>query len=544
MQSELEASLQLRGESEKEAGLLQTEVSRLKELVSRLQQQLEELSQVKSHGDTLIAELSTKDDVIRQLSGELQNLSQKPNPNDTRVFALEERRSSLCAENAKLLTCVGAKSNLIEQLTTDRDQVQYKLDDVTKQLQLKTQELEGLEANRVEIENKLNITAQELTAKEEETRVAILEKQHTLTELNTQRTNAAIVVDRLKQTEIEFEAFQREHASCLRDIWYLSQTNPCPMDPSFTPTLQQVKHAVIQRIRTGSPSKHLPQSLNVSPSRDSNTSTSLSLTPTAFSSPLSKSVSRDISLEEKVRAIQIWFSSARYTTKPTCLAWKQHLCTLEATIYSRMGELDKLLVNGDFKQAGKLLKSLRNSISVLGNSSHRVGGLDHECSDIENYRVLLEYIDCIKRSPCVSVAGNRSVKLDTPCRNRNEEPLIEDREKERIEHRLFETNRNLFPAFKDDIASLIQKEKTLRKRADELTNTIKAIKPVKKGVTFRGLLINFHLSLSLFFLLVIAYLLIGQLPSSLPIIRHKLLFGPAFSFSKYFIGSSNFTPIT
>ena len=523
-------------------------MTRLRDEISRLQQQLEELLQTKSHGDTLIAELSTKDDIIKQLSDELHNLSQKPNPNEpetARISTLEERRSSLCAENAKLLACIQEKSNLINQLTAERDQFQYMLNDVTKQLDAKTQELEALEANRVDIEDKLNITAQQLTNQNEETRVAILAQEQTLAELTAQQANATMVVDRLRQAETEFESFRSEHASCLRDLWCLSQSNSGRVDPTFTPTAQQVKQAIIHRIQTGSPGKYTPHSPTVSPSRDSNALASLSLTPTAFPSPPNNPVSPThslSSLEEKVRAIQIWFSSARYTTKPTCLAWKQHLNQLEAAISSRVTEIDKLLVSGDCKQAGRLLKSLRNSVSVLSNSSLKVGGFEHECWDLDNYRVLLEYIECLKRSPCVSLGGNRSVRRDTPCRI--EDPLIEGGEREQIERRLFETQKDIFPNFQKEIEALKRKEKSLQKRADEMTKTVKAINPVRKGVTFRGVLINFHLSLSLFFLLVVAYLLIGQLPSSLPIIRHKLLFGPAFSFSKYFIDTSEYTPIT
>ena len=522
---------------------LQEEVNRLKGQVNRLEKLLEEASQAKSHGDTLIEELSIKEDVIRQLSNELQNLSQRLTPSDSEARK-EERRASLCTENAKLLTHVQEKSNLIGQLTAEREQVQFKLNDVTNQLQTKTQELQEVEANSVDIENKLTLTAQHLTAKTEEAFIAIQANKQTLAELDTQQANTAAMFDRLKQTETQFEAFQRQHASCLRDLWYLSQANPCPIDPSFTPTLQQVKNAIIKRIQTSSPGKFVPSSPNASPSRASDALLSLSLTPTAFPSPPGNTslVTDDVrSLEERVRTIQIWFSSARYTTKPTCLAWKQHLSTLEATIYARLAELDKLLVSGDCKQAGKLLKSLRNSISVLNNSSSKVGRLEHECWDLENYRVLLEYIESLKRSPCISVSGNRSVRPYIPCRI--EEPLIETREGEGIERRLFETHKDLFPDFREEIEALMRKEKALQQRADELTHTIKAIKPVRKGVTFRGVLINFHLSLSLFFLLVVAYLLIGQFPSSLPIIRHKLVYGTVFSFSKYFIDTSDYTPI-
>ncbi|KAI6661965.1 hypothetical protein LOD99_9733 [Oopsacas minuta] len=534
LQSELEESLKLRGESEKEVTQLQDEVNKLREQINKLQQQLQDLSHVKSHGDTLIAEISTKDGVIKQLSGELDELSQKLTLNDSEG-----------TENAKLITSIHTKTNQIQQLITDKQNLQNKLTEITNQLQIQMKELQRIEAENIDIKNQLIETRELLKVKTDEAQTAVQSHQQILAEINTQQDDTARLTEQLQLTSNQLELFQQEHYACLKDLWHMTQGSP--MDPSFRPTYQQVKNAITQRIQSPNIANfNTSQSLPCSPTRLSNSaqnnSTLSSLTPTGYSTeknlmltPTKYLSNHDVkSLEERVRAILIWYSSARYTTKPTCQAWKQHVTGLEGKISNQLIELDQALVNKNYKQAGKLLKRLKNSISVLTYSSCRVGRLEQECWDLDNYGILQEYIDILKRTPrdnstqSLSLVDN-SIHRNTPYRN-EEEIFIE-------------THKNLFPDFSEEFNELKKREIALQFKADELSKTLKTIKPANNGVTFRGILVNFHLSLSFFFLLVLVYLLMGPFPESLPIIRHKLVFGPVFSFSKYFIDTSEFTPI-
>ena len=536
LQLELEESLRLRGESEKEVALLRDGIHQLKEQVNKLQQLLD----AKSHGDTLIAEISTKDGEIKQLSDELQDLSQKLSLND-----------SVAVENAKLLTSTQAKTTQIQQLMADKQQLENELNEVTNQLQTQVTEVHNMEVKNVDLNNQLIQTCEILKAKTEEVNATAQSHQQILAEYNTQQTDTARITDQLQHTNNELEIFQQEHGASLKELWLILQDPATTNDPFFQPTFQQVKDSITQRIHSPSIAKYntslASQSLPASPTRSTqNNSLSLSLTPTAFSPdrssmlvPTNQSpcITNTVSLEERVRAIQVWYSSARYTTKPTYQAWKQHTTGLENKIRDQLIELDLVLINKNYKQAGKLLKMLKNSISALAYSSCRVGRLEQECWDLNNYHTLLEYIDVLRRSPHDSPTRslpvmNNSRHRHTPSNHGNEGVFGNG---------MLEIQKNLFPDLREEFDELRQTERALRQQADNLTKSLNAIKPTK-GVTFRGILVNCHLTLSLFFMMVIVYLLLGPFPESLPIIRHKLVFGPAFSFSKYFIDTSGITP--
>lgn len=531
----------MRGESEKEVTLLRDEMKQLREQINKLQQQLQNASHAKSHGDTLIAEVSTKDGVIKQLSGELEDLSQR--------LALSD---SEAVENAKLLTSIQAKTTLIQQLMADKQQLENKLNEVTNQLQIQATEMQNMGARNVDLNDQLIQTGEVLKAKTEEVATTAQSHQQILAEYNTQQTSTARITDQLQQTSNELEIFQQEHTACLKELWLITQDTPTSNDPSFQPTFQQVRDAITQRTHPSSIAKHntslTSHSLPSSPTRTpQNNPVNVSITPTAFSPdrssmliPANQSpcITNAVSIEERVRAIQVWYSSARYTTKPTYQAWKQHAMGLETKIHDQLIELERVLVNKDYKQAGKLLKMLKNSINVLMYSSCRVGRLEQECWDLNNYCTLLEYIDLLKRTPHDSPTRslNSSRHRHTPRGGNHSNEGI-------FGNGMFETQKNLFPDLREEFDGLRQREKALQLRADNLAKTLNGIKPVSKGVTFRGIVFNFHLTLSLFLLMVLVYLLLGPFPESLPIIRHKLISGPVFSFSRYFISNSDFTPI-
>ena len=529
----------MREESENEVAQLRDELTQLKEQMNKLQQQIQNASHAKSHGDTLIAEISTKDGVIKQLSGELEDLSQR--------LALNDSES---VENAKLHTSIQTKTSLIQQLMADKQQLENRLNEITNQLQIQASEMQNMEAKHIDLNDQLIQTSELLKAKTEEAYTTAQSHQQILAEYNTQQAYTARITDQLQQTNNELELFQQEHGTCLKELWLMSQDPPTQNDPSFKPTLQQVKDAITQRIHSASIAKYntslTSQSLPSSPSRATqNAPPNLSITPTAFSPDRSSMlipaiqspcVTNAVSLDERVRAIQVWYSSARYTTKPTHQAWKQHATGLETKIRDQLIDLDRVLVKKDYKHAGKLLKVLNNSISVLTYSSCRVGRLEQECWDLNNYCTLLEYIDVLKRSPRYS--PTRSLNTYT------HSPRIVNHSNEGIfGNGVFGAQKNLFPDLREEFDELRQREKALQHRADTLAKSLNGIRPVTKGVTFRGILVNLHLTLTLFFLMVLVYLLLGPFPESLPIIRHKLVFGPAFSFSKYFIDTSDITPI-
>ena len=506
----------MRGESEKDVTHLREEISLLKEQINKLQN----ASHAKSHGDTLIAEISTKDGVIKQLSGEL-DLSQRLALNDSEAV-----------ENAKLLTSIQTKTTIVQQLVAEKQQLEDRLNEITNRLQVQTTEMQKMEVKNVDLNEQLIQTCEILKAKTEEVHAT------------------AAVTDQLQQTNNELETFQQEYAACLKELWLISQDPPTSNGPSFQPTYQQVKDAITQRVHSPSIAKYntslTSQSLPSSPTRAAqNNSSILSITPTAFSPDRSSMliphnqspcVTNAVSLEERVRAIQLWYSSARYTTKPTLQAWKQHATGLETKIHDQLIELDRMLVKKDYKQAGKLLKVLKKSISVLTYSSCRIGRLEQECWDLNNYCTLLEYVDVLKRTPRDSPMRSLNTHRHTPCKGNYSNEGI-------FGNGMFEAQRNLFPDLREEFDELIQREKALEYRADNLSKILNGIKPVTKGVTFRRILVNFHLTLSIFFLFVIVYLLLGPFPESLPVIRHKLVFGPAFSFSKYFIDTSDSSPI-
>ena len=534
MQKKLDETLRQRAESEKEIERLQREVCKLREQVNRLQQQLGDTSQLKSHGDTLIAEISSKDDVIKQLSSELQDLSCKLALNEsqaTKLTSLEEKRVSLAAENVKLAAALLEKAQLIDKLKGEKECLENRLNQMIRQLEDKVHELRAINTDKLDLENQLSRNSQLP---------------------NTQGTGTA--EELLNRTRNELESFHLKHVSCLRDLWNISQGTTTPRDPSFNPTYEQVREAISQRIQTGNIAKSnsymlshsLPTTANSSPN-----ATLLSITPTAFShhspenppslisfrsSPFTGDV---VSLQERVREIQIWYLSAQYTTKPTCQAWKQHLSGLENKIGRQLADMNAALSRGETVQAAKLLKRLKNKIEVLSNCSVTVGKLEHECNDLDNYRVLLEYIDFLQRG----APHNRSTEslLSRNRQNGVEDPLIALAENGNG-RQLFKQDYDPYPDFRNEIDHLKQTEQILQKRADALTSTVKAINPVKSGVTFRGIVVNLHFTLLLFFLLAFAYILIGPFPQSLPIIRHKLFNGQTFSLMSYFYDPSDFKP--